>query len=116
MKRSQTAAPRQAIIQLVEPVVYPCDLLPAGQPGQVRINGAVYHVLAICDPARSEPGNPCVLGYRLVNPAGQSYDLHEDCGELCCECWDFLASKQGTGTPCKHGQAVRKLQSEGAIL
>lgn len=78
-------------------------------PTRTVIGGFAYAIA----PQRIAPsvGSVAVALEKLATR--NTYFVHRDNhGEVCCDCPDFTMRRAGTGTPCKHGQALVDL---GAI-
>lgn len=90
--------------------IAPCELLPAGLPGQVAIDGTTYAIAYHGE--LPEEGDVEIHGYQLAKEDGTTYDLPADCSH--CECRDFLSRVRPTG--CKHMACVRTLRNAGRIL
>ena len=112
MKNSERILkPAKCECELLAPPVSPCEILPQGFPGSLRINGHEYGVVILG--YLPEVGEPVVDGYRLTKGDGTAHDLCLVAGILECTCGDFefrRAARDPKG--CKHCQAVRQLLQE----
>src|SRR5262245_60299732 len=85
--------------------VWPCELIPEGQPGVLLINGTAYGVMPVAElPAT---GEPVTRGFRLTKPDGTVYDvgLNWTHAGLSCDCPDALSRPARPGG-CKHAAAL----------
>jgi SWIM zinc finger len=83
-----------------------CEILPAGLPGLVSINGKEYSWAL--NATLPEVGEPIVHGHRLTClETGKVYDI--DATLTSCDCPDFVF-RRGTNDHkfCKHLLSVRK--------
>jgi hypothetical protein len=58
--------------------VMPCELLPQGQAGFVRVNEQVYMLLPLADKGR-------IVGYRLTKSDGKIYDIDTTGRDWVCD-------------------------------
>jgi hypothetical protein len=95
---------------VIRPPVAPCELLPAGLPGVLVINGNPYIVEVLG--YLPEHGEPVIDGYRLTKPNGEAHDLCLVAGRLECSCGDWIFRRSCQVEPgladCKHCVAVRR--------
>jgi SWIM zinc finger len=90
-----------------------CEMIPAGVPGLVSINGATY-TLAL-NATLPEVGEPIIHGYRLTSMESyKSYDLPADLST--CDCPDWYFRRNTVEHPCcKHQLAVRQFREQGKL-
>lgn len=91
--------------------VAPCEMLPAGIPGIVSINGKTY-TLAY-NATLPEVGAPVVHGYRLTSTVDYKvYDVPADLST--CDCADWFFRRNAVEFPCcKHQLSVRLWKEAG---
>jgi hypothetical protein len=108
---TRTRKPREDAFTLLRRPISPCEMVPAGIPGAVEINGDVYTLgyNATCP----EQGDVVIHGYRLTKGGGTVYDLPEDLSE--CECLGHLRWSQERGIRCKHRRCLEELKANGEI-
>jgi hypothetical protein len=83
----------------------PCDLCPAGLPGQVHVNGTAY-ALAY-NATLPSTGQVIIHGYVLLKGDGKRYDV----GPEGCDCPDAVFRSRA----CKHLLAIFHLIADGQI-
>ena len=107
---TRTVKPSVCESRLLRQPLAPCEILPAGLPGQLEINGTLYiaEVLGYLP----EVGEPVVDGYRLTKDSGESHDVCLVAGRLECTCGDWLWRRSFQTAPeladCKHAKACRR--------
>jgi hypothetical protein len=86
-------------------LIYPCEMIPAGVPVRVMINGTPYLL--------SAHGNQPEAGYRLVKQGGDGavYDLDSSEGYPICDCPDCEINQRA----CKHCLAIAQFSQQGII-
>jgi hypothetical protein len=88
----------------------PCEILPAGLPGLLEINGTVYAV-DILGYLPAE-GEPVVDGFRLTKDDGTAHDVCLVAGRSECTCGDWIWRRASQADPelldCKHCIACRR--------
>lgn len=107
-----TKTRNQLSCKLLRKPIWPCELLPEGEPGEVEINGQVYDLAVNAD--LPEHGEPVTYGFRLTNRESERvYDV--DCSSqwLTCDCADATYNDPAGG--CKHSRAIRDLRERGEI-
>ena len=99
--------------EVLSRAVCPCEMLPAGVPGLVRINGVTY-TLAY-NATLPESGAPVVHGYKLTNTETyKSYDL--DAKLDGCDCPDYVFRRGTALHPCcKHLLSIREWREGGKV-
>ena len=105
-------------VSVVRPIVYPCVLAPKGFPGAVTLNGDLYHIRAVTEPADNREGFD-VLGYRFekIGPDDsepRDVECHPS-GPVGCDCPDSLFRRR-QGGECKHMRCVRQLRAEHKLI
>jgi hypothetical protein len=104
--------PAKADVELLQPVCYPCTLLPEGQPGMVRINSDAY----LLYPVVSFEGDDFVVeGYRFFKGEGEPRDVRLTRWGMECDCPDAIFRRRSDGL-CKHCAAVVKLREQGSLI
>jgi hypothetical protein len=84
--------------------IWPCELIPDGVPGLLRIRETVYHVLPLADLPATGP--VITRGYRLTKDDGTTtYDVCLE-GHGSCDCPDGIYRGERPGG-CKHQAALR---------
>jgi hypothetical protein len=95
---------------LHKPPYSPCELLPAGLPGLLEINGTLY-VVTIIGYLPAE-GEPIVDGFRLTKDNGEAHDICLVSGRLECSCGDWIFRRSAQVgrelMDCKHCLACMK--------
>jgi hypothetical protein len=90
--------------------ICPCEILPAGAPGLLEINGQLYsvHILGFLP----KVGEPRLEGFRLTKGDGTSHDLCLIDGRIECTCGDWIwrraAQCERALMDCKHIKAVKE--------
>ena len=94
--------------------ISPCEMLPAGLPGLVRINGKVY-ALAY-NVTLPETGSPVVHGYRLTCcETYKAYDVPADVST--CDCPDWTFRRNTVEHPrCKHQLSILSWKEAGKLV
>jgi hypothetical protein len=102
--------PAVCVSEVLREPLTPCEILPAGLPGVLVINGTTYSVEVLG--YLPEVGEPVIDGYRLTKPDGTAHDICLVAGRLECSCgdWIFRRSVQVDRSlaDCKHCLAVRR--------
>jgi hypothetical protein len=107
MTAIRTKKPKLALVaEMAKPPICPCELMPRGEAGVVRIGSGHYALEYNAELPQN--GQPVVYGYRVVKPDGTAYDLPHDLSS--CDCLGGLHHGR-----CKHQAALRQLRAEGAI-
>jgi hypothetical protein len=90
-----------------------CEMIPAGVPGLVSINGATY-TLAL-NATLPDVGEPIVHGYRLTSTESyKTYDLPHDLST--CDCPDWFFRRNTVAHPhCKHQLSLRQFREAGKL-
>jgi hypothetical protein len=91
--------------ELLTRPIGPCALIPAGQPGQITINGDAYRLAYISH----EFGQ--VDGYQILKADGTVYDVSADLST--CDCPDGTYRIREGG--CRHCVAIRQLRDAELI-
>lgn len=89
----KTYPPVQADAEILCRWVEPCEAMPAGVAGFVRVNDAVYMLLPLADKGT-------IVGWRFTTSAGKVYDV--DKSHMSCDCPD----SQFRQRRCKHVAAL----------
>ena len=88
----------------------PCEILPAGLPGQLEINGTLYEVEILG--YLPEEGEPIVDGFRLTKADGTAHDICLVAGRMECTCGDWLWRRSFQTArelaDCKHTAACKQ--------
>ena len=104
--------PARCDVALVSRVVYPCEMIPEGCPGVVRLNGQAYWLY----PLVSFEGDGFVVeGYRFVKADGEARDVRAARWGLECDCADATFRRR-EGNACKHAAAVKQLREAGELV
>jgi hypothetical protein len=110
--RPRVYPPAVALVELLRPVVYPCTLLPHGQPGVARVNSTLYGLL----PVAGWQGDELVIeGYRFMKPDGETHDVQVTRWGLECSCGD-ATFRQRVNNECKHRACIRQLRERGELV
>jgi hypothetical protein len=90
-----------------------CEMLPAGLPGLVSINGKEY--AWALNATLPEVGEPIVHGHRLTClESGKFYDLPADL--TTCDCPDWFFRRNTIAHPhCKHQLSLRRFREDGKL-
>lgn len=99
-RKPRTVNPARCDLVTLRRMAYPCELLPAGQPAHVVLNGKPYVVTADGSDA-----------FTFHGERGRS---HTVCGGTCC-CEDFIYVREARGEACKHVLALGKLRADGSV-
>jgi hypothetical protein len=93
--------------------IAPCEMIPAGLPGLVSINGKTY--LLAYNATLPEVGAPVVHGYRLTcTETYKVYDIPADLAD--CSCPDWFFRRNTVQHPCcKHQLSVRLFKEQGKL-
>jgi hypothetical protein len=93
--------------------IAPCEMIPAGLPGLVSINGKTY-TLAY-NATLPEVGEPVVHGYRLTSTDEyKTYDVPADLSD--CSCPDHVFRRGTVEHPCcKHQISLRRFREAGKL-
>ena len=96
-------------VKLLRRPVAPCDLVPAGVPGEVLINGTSYALRY--NATLPETGEPEVYGYSLEKADGTGYDLPFTLDD--CTCPDHIYRRDPADQcgMCKHARAMKALRA-----
>ena len=93
--------------------VCPCEMLPAGLPGMVSINGKTY--LLAYNATLPEAGEPVVHGYRLTSTEDYKvYDLPADLADCSCPDW-FFRRNRPDHPHCKHQISLSRFREQGKL-
>jgi hypothetical protein len=102
--------PAVCVSEVLRMPLAPCELLPRGLAGVLRINATEYSVEVLG--YLPEHGEPVIDGYRLTKPNGEAHDPCLVAGRLECTCGDWVWRRSCQLDPsladCKHTAASRR--------
>lgn len=99
-------------VDLIQPAIYPCTLIPDGVPGIVRINKTVY----LLQPVAGWTGDELeIAGYRFIKNDQDTHDVEITKFGLECSCGDGVFRVRADGN-CKHRKAVKILRERGELV